>query len=93
MFTRVFGLPLAKSLEPLQRTDTETSLASAAALATACGIGQRSQALKKCHQTLFPPRGWGLGTRLERCKLLYRGTKVQWPRILSVYGLYILTGR
>ncbi len=45
--TRVFGLPLVKSSEPWQRTDTETSLASAAALVTACGIGQRSQALEK----------------------------------------------
>jgi hypothetical protein len=47
MSTRVFGLlPLGKSSEPWQRTDTETSLASAAALATACGIGQRSRALE-----------------------------------------------
>jgi hypothetical protein len=44
MSTRVFGLlPLAKSSKPWQRTDTETS---AAALATACGIGQRSRALE-----------------------------------------------
>ena len=46
--TRVFGLlPLAKNLKPWQRTDTETSLAPAAALATACGVGQRSRSLKK----------------------------------------------
>ncbi len=47
MSTRVFGLPLAKSSEPWHRTDTETSLASAAALAIACDIGQRSRALEK----------------------------------------------
>jgi hypothetical protein len=47
MSTRVFGLfPLAKSSKPWQRTDTETSLASIAALATVCGIGQRSHARK-----------------------------------------------
>jgi hypothetical protein len=47
MSTRVFGLlPLAKSSKPWQRTDTETSLASTAALAIACGIGQRSRALE-----------------------------------------------
>ncbi len=50
MSTRVFGLlPLAKSSKPWQRTDTETSLASVAALATACGISQRSRALEKFH--------------------------------------------
>jgi hypothetical protein len=48
MSTRVFGLlMLAKSSKPWQRTDTETSLASAAALATACTIGQRSRVLEK----------------------------------------------
>ena len=46
--TRVFGLlPLAKNSKPWQRTDTETSLAPAAALATACGVGQRSRSLEK----------------------------------------------
>jgi hypothetical protein len=45
MSPRVFGLlPLAKSSKPWQRTDTETS---AAALATACGIGQRSCTLEE----------------------------------------------
>ncbi len=47
MLIKLFGLlALAKSSEPWQRIDTETSLASAAALATACGIGQRSRALE-----------------------------------------------
>jgi hypothetical protein len=42
----LFGLPpLAKSSKLWQRTDTETSLAPAAALVTACGIGQRSRTL------------------------------------------------
>ena len=45
--TRVFGLlPLAKNSKPWQRTDTKTSLAPAAALATACGVGQRSHSLE-----------------------------------------------
>jgi hypothetical protein len=44
----IFGLmPLAKNSKPWQRTDTETSLASVVALATACVIGQRSRALGK----------------------------------------------
>ena len=46
--TRVFGLlPLSKNSKPWQRTDTETLLAPAAALATACGVGQRSRSLEK----------------------------------------------
>jgi hypothetical protein len=50
MCTRVFGLlPLAKTSKPWQRTDIEASLASAAVLATACGIGQRSRALEKLY--------------------------------------------
>ncbi len=48
MATRVFELlPLAKISKPWQRIDTETSLASVIALATACGIGQRSRALEQ----------------------------------------------
>ena len=50
MSTRVFGLlPLAKSSKPQQRIDIETSLSYAAALATVCGIIQRSRALEKNH--------------------------------------------
>ncbi len=54
MSIRVFGLlPFAKSSKPWQRTDTETSLASAAVLATACGVGQRSGALEKVRMFKF----------------------------------------
>ena len=58
MSTRVFGLlPLAKSLKPQQRINIETSLSSAAALATACGIVQRSRALEKNHMFKFSYKG------------------------------------
>jgi hypothetical protein len=42
IYKSIWTLPLVKSSEPWQRTDTETLLAPAAMLATACGIGQRS---------------------------------------------------
>jgi hypothetical protein len=52
MSTRVFGLlPLVKSSKHWQRTDTETSLAPAAALVTACGIVQRSRSLENKFRT------------------------------------------
>ena len=44
----VFGLlPLATSSKPWQRSDTEISLAPAAVLVTACGVGQRSGTQEK----------------------------------------------
>ncbi len=47
MSTRVFGLlPLAK-VRRLGKEPIEISLAPAAALATACGIGQRVRAVEK----------------------------------------------
>ena len=38
---------MAKNSKPWQRTDTETSFAPAAALVTACVVGQRSCSLGK----------------------------------------------